>query len=464
MKTSTPHRAICRSCIAACVSAAVCVGGCVMGPDFVRPGSPDVNGYTSTPLPARLTPGDGEAEQSLVVGRAISADWWKLFGSSQLQQVVEQAIAGNRTLVAARATLAQARQSVAQARSAYYPQIDVAANLKGEADIFTLGPIVSYVPDVFGATRRTVEQHEALAENQRYQVAAVYLTLTGNAVSQAINIASARMQLSAAEDIVSQDERNLALVRQKLEAGKVARADFLIAESLLENDRTQLAPLRQQLSVARHALSVLVGKFPAQWTPPDFDLTRLDLPAQLPVSLPSELAHQRPDILAAEAQLHAASAQIGVAVARMYPSIDLSVAGGIEGTNAGFTLASGVLAPVFHGGGLKAQKQAAIEAFGQVADTLRALEHDAELVDTERRALDTSSESLALQQLMYNVGKSDLLSLLAAERNYQQARLGYARALAQRYLDTVQLFVALGGGWWNAKEPVASAKPGLVKR
>ena len=462
------------------------LAGCAVGPDFVQPGPPEVTDYTSAEMPAVLTPGNGEAEQHLVTGQAISAEWWALFESPVLNQVIEQTIAGNRTLAAATATLAQAQQVVLQARAAFYPQLDFAANVQRQqtsgsgkrnapTTLYSLGPTVSYAPDVFGLTRRSVEQQEALAENQGYQLAAVYLTLTGNAVSQAINIASARMQLSAAEDIIAQDERDLDLVRQKYEAGKVAQSDLLTAESLLANDRALLPPLRQQLSVARHALSVLVGQFPGEWSSPDFELTELTLPGELPISLPSELVRQRPDILAAEAQLHAASAEVGVTVAQMYPSITLSASAGFEsvaantlfnGSSLIWGVASGLSAPIFHGGALAAQKQAAIDAFqaslatyqqivlqafGQVADTLRALQHDSELVDTERRALDTSSASLALQRLIYEAGKSDLLLLLTAERAYQQARLGYAHAQGQRYLDTAQLFVALGGGWWGSE-------------
>ncbi|MFI5398526.1 MAG: efflux transporter outer membrane subunit [Candidatus Binatia bacterium] len=476
------------------------LAGCAVGPDFARPRPPEVKAYTSAAAPAVLTPGNGEAEQHLAIGQAISAEWWALFESPVLNQVIEQAIAGNRTLAAAKATLAQAQQAVLQARGAFYPQLDFAANVQrqqthGSANssgappitLYSLGPTVSYAPDVFGGTRRRVEQQEALADNQGYQLAAAYLTLTGNAVSQAINIASARMQLSAAKDIIAQDERDLDLVGQKYEAGKAAQSDILTAESQLANDRTQLPPLRQQLSVARHALSVLVGQFPGQWSPPDFELTEFKLPEELPISLPSELARQRPDILAAEAQLHAASAEVGVTVAQMYPSITLSASAGLESFSANtlfqgssliWGLASGLSAPIFHGGALEAQRQAAIDAFqaslatyqqtvlqafGQVADTLRALQHDFELVDTERSALDTSSASLALQRLIYAAGKSDLLSLLTAERAYQQARLGYAHAQGQRYLDTAQLFVALGAGWWNANDrigvPIPESQP-----
>ncbi len=469
------------------------IAGCAVGPDFTRPVPPAVTGYTAAEVPATVAPGAEQAEQRLATGQTVTAQWWQLFRSQRLNQVVEQAITGNRTLESARATLAQAQQAVIQARGGFYPQLDLSAtaqrrrpaesglNTTGTVtsgsttpiNIYSVGGTVSYAPDVFGGTRRRVEQQEALAENQRYQLAAAYLTLTGNAVTEAINIASTRLQIAAVEAIIAEDDKNLNLVRAKIDAGKAARSDVLAAESQLANDRTQLPPLRQQLSVAQHALTILAGKFPAEWSPPDFDLTEFMLPEELPVSLPSELVRQRPDILAAEAQLHASSAAIGVAAAQMYPNITLSGSVGFdslssanlfESANRSWSVLADLTAPVFHGGALEAQKQGAVEAFraslaayeqtvlqafGQVADTLRALGHDAELVAAQKRALDTSTESLALQRISYEAGKSNLLQLLDAERSQQQARLGYARAQAQRFQDTAQLFVAMGGGWWS---------------
>ena len=467
------------------VSLAV-LGGCAVGPDFVRPAPPRVSAYTSGESTRTLTPDSGEAEQKFVIGEEISAEWWELFGSPQLAEAVRQAIAGNQTVALAEATLAQARDAVAQAKAAFYPQINAAASAARQQarssprgtssaafNLFSLGPTVSYSPDVFGGTRRRVEQEAALAQSQDHQLTAAYLTLTGNVVSQAINIAGTRLQITATEEIVSDDERNLDLVQTKFDAGKAARTDVLSAETQLANDRAQLPPLRQQLSAARHALSVLLGKFPAEWSPPDFDLAQLVLPGDLPLSLPSELVHRRPDILAAEADLHAASAAIGVATAQMYPSITLSASAGqaafmsgalFQGASTIWSVASALSAPVFQGGALVAQRQGAIdayrgslatyrqtvlEAFGQVADTLEALAHDADLVAAERRALDVASASRALQRLSYAEGKSDLLQLLDSERLAQQARLGYARAEAQRYQDTTELFVAMGGGWWK---------------
>jgi NodT family efflux transporter outer membrane factor (OMF) lipoprotein len=262
------------------------------------------------------------------------------------------------------------------------------------------------------------------------------------------------------------------LVQHKFDAGKVARSDLLTAQTQLASDQAQLPPLRQQLAFAQHALAVLAGQLPARWAPPDFSFDDFTLPAELPLSLPSELVRQRPDILAAEADLHAASAAIGVATANLFPSFTLSgtlsvaeSAAIINGPGAAYSLAAQVLQPVFRGGTLRAQRRAAIEAFDasraryeqavltgfqQVADILRALQHDVDLVDAQQRLLATAEEALALQRVRYDAGKVDLLELLDAQRSYAQARLGYARAHEQRLSDTAQLYVALGGGWWDA--------------
>ncbi|MDA8163550.1 MAG: efflux transporter outer membrane subunit [Desulfobacteraceae bacterium] len=481
---------------------AALLAGCAAGPDFVPPAPPPVKTYGAGQTSAVLSPGASEAAQRLVSGQAVSARWWELYHSSRLNEVLDLAIAGSPTLTAAEATLAQARQAVIQARGGFFPQLDFTSSAQrqgtpssrfggsssfavGESttfNLYSLGPTVSFSPDVFGGTRRQVEQQKSLAENKGYQLAAAFLTLTGNSVTQAINIASARLQIGAAQDIVTDDERNLRLVRLKFEGGKATRLDVLTAESQLANDRALLPPLQQQLSIARHALTILVGRFPGQWTAPDFDLAELALPAELPLSVPSDLVHQRPDILAAEAQLHAASAAIGIAASQLYPKITLSGSLGYESlatstlfqaSSQFWSLVVNLTAPVFHGGTLEAQKQAAVEAFrasaatyqqtvlsafGQIADVLRALAHDADLVSAQKNALDTSATTLGLQRLSYQAGKSDLLQLLDAERAYQQARLGYARAQSQRYQDTAQLFVAMGGGWWNAQTIPASIR------
>ncbi len=486
-----PHRWI---QVAAACGMTIWLAGCATGPDFVRPEPPSVHTYLSGETPTVIAPGKNQPEQRLVLGRAIAAQWWTVYRSKRLDEVLQQALRENPDLKAAQATLAAAREAVIQARSAYAPQVDVNAAASSNTaastttSLYSVGGTVYYAPDVFGGARRAVEQQQALAEYQRYQLAAAWLSLTGNAVSEAINIASTRQQISALQEIIANDTRDLRLVQLKYEAGKVARVEVLSAESQLANDRTQLPPLRQQLNQARHALAILVGRFPGDWSPPDFDLDEFTLPGELPVEVPSSLVHQRPDILAAEARLHADSAAIGVAASQLYPDLTLSADFGVRSTSMAtlfqggsqfWNLLGNLGAPIFHAGALRAQKWAAVEtfrasaaryqqtvlaAFGQVADVLRALAHDGELIAAQQQALETSEQLVKLQRLSYAAGKSNLLQLLDAERSYQQARLGYARAQAQRFQDTTGLFLAMGGGWsapqTNLRNPApASSSP-----
>jgi NodT family efflux transporter outer membrane factor (OMF) lipoprotein len=480
------------------------VVGCAVGPDFMRPSAPETRDYEAGGMPQPDVPEPTETQQRFAVGKKISNDWWQLFHSSRLESVLEETIAGSQTLAAAKATLAQAQQGVLQAAGALYPQVDLAAGAQrqrvnfaaiGEPvegpiiNLFNIGPTVSYSVDVFGRYRRQVEEQQALAEYQAWELDAAYLTLTGNAATQAFQIASVRAQIAAVQTIIADDERNLGLVQTELRAGEATQIDVQSAQSQLAADRTLLPPLRQQLSVARHALSVLSGRAPGDWAPPDFDLAEFTLPEELPVSLPSELVRQRPDILAAEAQLHAASAAVGVATAQLYPSIDLT--GSFEQfatkpsklfvpASSVFDLGGNLVAPIFHGGTLRAQKKAAVDAFdgayatyrqtvltsfGQVADSLQALSHDAELLEAEHRALDSAEANLRLTRTTYSYGNVGILQVLDAQRLAEQARLGYVRAQAQRYLDTVELLTAMGGGWWQSQDQTAqAASPGKATR
>ena len=477
---------------------AVLAGGCAVGPDFVRPAAPSLDGYEAKPVSLPV-PGDPDPAQRFT-GDAVAHRWWELFQSPALDDVLALAVADNPTLASARATLAQAEQVVLVARAAYYPQVNLAASgswqnarsLGGSSSrtfigndgtnlttsMFSIGPALTYTPDLFGQSRRFVEQQTALAENQVHQLAATYLTLTASAATQALTIASTQAQINAVNDIIAADEHNLELVRISFEAGSVARTDVLSAESQLAGDRTLLPPLVQQLNVAQHALSVLVGKAPAEWSPPNFELETLALPGDLPVTVPSELVRRRPDILAVEAQLHAASAAIGVATAQLYPSVTISpsmvlqaVGGPVSAPSIIGSIAGTIVAPLYHGGALRAQQRAAIDAyeselaayrqtlllaFGQVADILRALQHDAELLGSETAAVSASKASLELAQDAYAAGRGSLVQVLDAQRLYAQALLGYAHAKGQRYLDTVLLFEAMGGdsqAWVEARSP-----------
>ena len=397
------------------------LSGCAVGPNFERPAPPEGERYTAQPVPSEIRSSSGAQSQQLRLGETIPAQWWRLFRSSSLDSVLRAALEGSRTLVAARATLAAARENVLAARGGYWPQLDASASAsrsKASPNYYAVGATAGYALDVFGATARSVEEQEALADVQGYELAAAYLTLTGDVVTQAITIASLRAQLQASEEVVGDDERNLELVRLKFEAGKVPRTDVLTAETQLASDRTALPALRQQLAAARDALVVLTGRSPASWTPPQFALDEFRLPGELPVSLPSALARQRPDILAAEARLHADSAAVGVATANLYPNLVLSAALSQQSSDSGallrsansfWSLAADLTAPLFHGGTLRARRRAAIETYKaslaiyeqtvllglqQVADTLQLLAQDADLVDSQRQLLDSASAAL----------------------------------------------------------------------
>ena len=488
-------RSACRFTAAAMISLLV---GCTLGPDFEQPKAPDTKGYTEEGIPETRVPNAKEPEQRFVLGKKVTGDWWQLFHAKRLNEVLEQSIAGSPTLVAATATLAQASENIVIARGALYPQVDFTAGYSRQRvnfaavginqpgpiiNLFSIGPTVSYALDPFGGNRRRVEQQEALTEFQDYQLDAAYLTLTGNAATQALNIASAREQIKVVNSIIQDDDENLRLIRTELQAGEATQLDVQSAISQLTSDRTLLPPLYQQVSVARHALAILLGRLPADWVAPDFDLEEFTLPPVLPVSLPSELVRQRPDILASEAQLHAASASIGVATAQLYPNINLSgsfvqeaikTSTLFDPTSSIWNVGAQLLAPVFHGGELEAQKRASVDAFDaalanykqtvltgfdQVADVMQALAHDTQELEEQRLALEAADERLRLTRTTYQYGNVGVLQVLDSQRGVEQSRLGYVRAEAQRLLDTVQFLTAMGGGWWDwkAKDPATQA-------
>jgi NodT family efflux transporter outer membrane factor (OMF) lipoprotein len=350
-------------------------------------------------------------------------------------------------------------------------------------NVYSIGPSVTYALDVFGAIKRQVEAQSAIADVSDYQLAAAYLSLGGNITTQAIAIAGLRAQIKTVNALLADDQKNLDLVKTAQAGGTATMVDVTTAQTQLANDRTLLPPLRQQLSVARDALTVYVGKTPADWRPPDFDLDALVLPSVVPVSLPSALVRQRPDILAAEAQLHANAAQIGVATANLYPNFTLNanvlqsatqLSNFFSGAYTAFNIGAAMAAPIFHGGTLSAQRRAAkdafdaswaayrqtvIAAFGQVADQLQALAHDAEAITMQRAAVASADQALRLARLSYQAGNSTLLQLLDPERARQQALLGLVRARQQQLTDTAQLLVALGSGWWNTPPSAPGPEP-----
>lgn len=478
--------------------AATTLAGCAVGPDFVRPAPPYADRYTAHRLSIDGAPPADESAQHLLLGDRLAGDWWRLFRSNALDTVVRRALARNRTLEAAAATLAQSQEVAAAQAGSLTPQVGLASGIGRQRygaeflgtlakppsfTYFAVGPTISYVLDYTGGAARSVEQQYALADYRQQQLDAAYLAVTGNAVMLSLEIASLREQIATVEVLLAHDRENLELVRTAFDAGSVSRLDINGAKSQLASDATSVPSLRQALGVARHALAVVLGEPPANAALPEFDLAQLSLPISLPVSLPSELAHRRPDILAAEAQLHAATAAVGVAEANLYPRIDLSASSGQQATAFGhlfdratnaWGLAGAMLVPLLDGGTLRAERRAAedamrataanyeqavLSAFAQVADALEALDHDAERLDTQDRAQDAARANVDLARASYREGNVGVLQVLDAERLYQRARLGYVQATGQRYIDTARLFLALGGS-----APPAAATTGAALR
>jgi NodT family efflux transporter outer membrane factor (OMF) lipoprotein len=467
--------------------------GCAVGPDFERPAAPDVEGFTSSPFPGKTVSTEvagGEA-QRFVQGLDIPGQWWTLFHSEALNSLIEEALKNNPTLPAAEAALRQAWENVYAEQGAFFPTAVVSyspsRNKTATGVVFTAassGPpfftlhtaqvVVSYAPDVFGGTRREVESLTATTEFQRFQLEAAYLTLTSNIVAAAVQEASLRGQIAATEEIIKIQAGSLEILRKQLELGQVAGADVAAVEATLAQAQATLPPLQKQLAAQRDLLTALIGRLPSQEPAEKFELAVLQLPQDLPVSLPSNLVEQRPDIQSAEAQLHAASAQIGVAVAARLPQFTLT---GNAGTTANqisqlfitpgtafWTLAGNVAQAVFDAGTLLHKERAAVAAFDQaaamyrgtvitafqnVADTLHALQSDAETLKAAYAAERAAFKSLEIVRRQLQLGAIGYLGLLTAENTYDTALLALVQAQAARYADTAALFQALGGGWWN---------------
>ncbi len=484
------------------LAVAALLSGCVVGPDFVAPEAPKVDdpsrAYSVAPLPAQTvgTTGPSGAAQRLVLGQDVPALWWQLFESPALDELIRSALAHSPTLASAQAALRQAQEMYVAGGGALYPQ--VSAGLKGQrakfskftnppdGGIFSLynaSVDVSYTIDAFGKTRRGLEGLQAQTDAQRYQVMATYLSLTANIVTTAIQEASLRAQLQATHEIIESQSRALALVRTQAELGAIAQQPVLAQQTQLAQAQATVPALEKALGQTRHQLALLAGRLPGEGGLPEFTLDSLHLPRELPVSLPSALVRQRPDIQASEALLHAASAQVGVATANLYPQITLSASAGFIGLGLGdvfsgsspvWSLGGQLLAPIFNGGTLEAQKHAAeaaydqarsqyqqtvLDAFRNVADALRAIERDAVALQTQARAADLARQSLDLVNRQYEVGALNLLALLDAQLAVQQTRIALVQAQAARYADSAALLQALGGGWWNGAPPEPSAGP-----
>jgi NodT family efflux transporter outer membrane factor (OMF) lipoprotein len=465
--------------------------GCAVGPDFKKPTPPNVSDYTDHPLASTVASSNasgGEA-QHFTRGIDISADWWTLFHSKPLNDLIDHSLASNPDLKAAQAALSAARENVLAQRGAYYPSVaasfsasrqrqsgEIAPTPDSNAflyNLFTPQVSVSYAPDVFGLNRRTVESLQAQEQAVRFQMLATYTTLTSNVVVAAIQEGSLQMQIDVTRKLIDIDASVLKILQYQFAKGYISRLDVAAQESQLAQVAATLPPLIKQAAQQHDLLAVLSGQFPSQTTSEQFQLSSLQLPADLPVSLPSALVAQRPDVLQAEANLHDASAKIGIAVANRLPNIALTANAGSTALamNQLFTTGTGfwgvgaaVTAPLFQGGTLLHQERAAkavyvqaaqqyrstvLTAFQNVADTLTALEQDAEAMRAAATASDAAKETLDLAQRQWQDGYASYLALLSAEQAYQQAQISLVQAQANRYADTAALFQAFGGGWWH---------------
>jgi NodT family efflux transporter outer membrane factor (OMF) lipoprotein len=474
---------------------AICLAGCAVGPRFEPPAAPTVADYTAEPLPKQTVAApvrDGEA-QRLVAGMDVPADWWTLFRSTDLDALVAESLANNPTLRAAKAALRQARELREAQRGALFPTLQAQYSRTRQRDaVGTLSPTlaseeplynlhtaqvsVSYLLDLFGANRRRLESATALADAQRFELESAYLTLTSNVVAAAVDEASVREQLAATNDILLGEREVVQILRRQYEIGSIAQLDVMAQEAQLATTEATIPPLERQLAQQRDLLAALTGRLPSDMPPQTFLLSSLTLPLDLPVSVPANLVHQRPDVRAAEAQLHAATADVGVAISDLLPQFPIIATSGSTATefpalfaagNVFWVVGASLSETLFAGGALVHRKRAAeaaldeagaqyrsvvLAAFENVADTLEALQFDAEAVSAAARAEQAAAQSLEATRHNVEIGTTSSLAFLNAEQIYNQARLGLATARANRYADTVALFQALGGGWWNVRK------------
>jgi NodT family efflux transporter outer membrane factor (OMF) lipoprotein len=472
-------------------SALLVTAGCAVGPKFKKPPAPNVNGYTAAPISTTSSTSNvvGGESQHLVEGQDIPGEWWILFHSKPLNDLIERSLKANPDLKAAQAALLVARENMLAQRGAYYPSINggfSANRAKSSAEIspvtntsalnyslYTPQVSVSFVPDVFGLNRRAVESLQAQEQQARFALAATHITLSSNVAAAAIQEAQLRGQIDATHELITINSDMLKILRDQYAKGYASQLDVAAQESQLAQVTATLPPLLKQLAQQRDLLAVLSGGLPNKDLVEKFELSSLQLPQELPLSLPSQLVEQRPDVRQAEENLHSASAQIGIARANRLPSFALTADAGstavvlghlFSGGTGFWDVAAGVTQPIFEGGTLMHRERAAraaytqaseqyrstvLTAFQNVADTLNALQQDADGLKSAAAAKDAASVTLDLTKKQLEAGYANYLALLSAEQAYQQALINLVQAQSNRYADTAALFQALGGGWWN---------------
>ncbi|MFZ0501951.1 MAG: efflux transporter outer membrane subunit [Steroidobacteraceae bacterium] len=491
--SSLEHKWRTLRCIAA--GSALLAAGCAVGPNFKPPAVPRAAGYTAKSIAGiAATPGDSAgAAQRFQPGANIPADWWRLFHSRSLNTLVATALTSNADLQAAQAALRVAREDVLAQRGAYFPAVSAgmsASRLKQsdvlaptpnypavadefQYDLFTPELSIAYAPDVFGLNRRTVESLRAQEQSARFQMIAAWTTLSANVVATAVQAASLREQLQATRKLIDLEKRSLSILQLRFQRGDASGLDVAAQQSQLAQAQATLPVLVKQLRQTEDALAALTGRFPNEPPIANLSLRDLRLPESLPLSLPSTLVAQRPDVRQARANLHAASAQIGITTAQRLPNLQLTADAGSSAlaisqvfkSGTGFWgIAASLTAPIFQGGQLLHQERAAkaayveaaqqyrsivLTAFQNVADTLVALQEDARALQAASTASRAASRTLYLSQLQLHHGYIGVFELLAAEQAYQQAQMTLAQSEANRFADTAALYQALGGGWWH---------------
>jgi len=471
------------------------IAGCTVGPDFVRPAPPKVTRYTQTSLEHTASTANvlGGESQRLIDGEDIPAGWWQLFNSLALNNVVEGALRANPGLKSAEAALSVAHENLLAQRGAYFPTVSAgfaASRSKTSAELsptpssgallfnlFTPEVSVSFAPDVFGLNRRLVESLHAAEQQTRFELTATYLALTANVVVAALQEAGLREQIRTTHELIAANTESLEVLRQQRARGYASRLDVAAQEAQLAQVSAMLPPLLKQLAQQRDLLAALCGGFASAGVPEEFTLSQLQLPQELPLSVPSRLIEQRPDVRQAEENLHLASAQIGVAVANRLPSFTITAdigasattLSGLTSNDSGFwDLGAQVVQPIFQGGTLMHKERAAraayvqadeqyrsavIAAFQNVADTLAALGHDADALQAAAASAQAAAATLDVVRAQQRAGYAGYLQLLSAEQTYQTAVITLVQAQTNRFTDTAALFQALGGGWWNRGDP-----------
>ncbi|HLI17217.1 MAG TPA: efflux transporter outer membrane subunit [Rhodanobacteraceae bacterium] len=492
----------------AVVIAVSMLAGCAVGPNFREPAAPRVDRYTSAPLPSSTASAGtaGGDAQHFLEGENVPQRWWTTFGNAELDRRVRQAFQHSPSIAAAEAALRQAEETAKAARGSLFPSLDASLGATrakqsaaqtgtgqalGPYNVYNAGVSVGYVFDIFGGVRRGIETQQAQADVQRAQLDAIYLALAANVVTASLQEASLREQVKATHEIVDSLKQELDIAQKQQAIGAKSLSDTLAVRSQLASTEATLPPLEKQLAVTQNQLATYLGVTPAQLKLQPVTLEQVTLPTDIPVSLPSTLVAQRPDIRAASAELHAATAAVGVATADMLPKLSLNgslastaltTSGLFAAGSGGWSLGLGLLQPLFHGGQLLHQKRAAeagmdmalanwqqavLVAFQNVADTLQALDYDAQSLQAQSTAEKDAQKLLSLTRTQYRVGAVDYLTLLSAERQYQQARIAEIAARTSRLADTAALYAALGGGWQglpgsqarDGRSDAASAQP-----